>query len=149
VRSRPAEVVGALAGATVLLFAPLVFIGGAHYPSTGWRTGALWIVVAAGLGIAVLALVGQLRSSNQRHRLLADNASDLIARFAVDGTIIYASPASRGLLGYEPDELVGRSITANYRAFHERLGSESSVPPGTGGRSASRSSISTISSREP
>jgi diguanylate cyclase (GGDEF)-like protein/PAS domain S-box-containing protein len=111
VRSRPAELRAALAGATVLLFAPLVFIGGAHYPSSGWRTGALWIVVAAGLGIAILALVGQLRSSNQRHRLLADNSTDLISRLAVDGTIIYVSPASRAVLGYEPDELVGRNIS--------------------------------------
>ncbi|HEX3832226.1 MAG TPA: PAS domain S-box protein, partial [Solirubrobacteraceae bacterium] len=111
VRSRPAELRAALAGSAVLLFAPLVFIGGAHYPSSGWRTGALWIVVAAGLGIAVLALVGKLRSSNQRHRLLADNSTDLISRVAVDGIIIYVSPASRAMLGYEPDELVGRNIS--------------------------------------
>jgi diguanylate cyclase (GGDEF)-like protein/PAS domain S-box-containing protein len=111
VRSRRAELVGALGGATVLLFAPLVLIGGAHYPSSGWRTGVLWIVVAAGLGVTVLALVDQLRSSNQRHRLLADNATDLVARFAVDGTIIYASPASGALLGYEPSELIGLSVT--------------------------------------
>jgi diguanylate cyclase (GGDEF)-like protein/PAS domain S-box-containing protein len=110
VRSRPAELWAALAGATVLLFAPLVLIGGAHYPASGWRTGALWIVVAAGLGIAILALVGQLRSSNQRHRLLADNSTDLISRLAVDGTIIYLSPAARALIGYEPEELVGRNI---------------------------------------
>ena len=110
VRSRPAELTASLAGAAVLLFAPLVLIGGLHYPSSGWRTGALWIVVAAGLGIAVLALVGQLRSSNQRHRLLADNSTDLISRLAVDGTIIYVSPASRAMLGYEPGELVGRNI---------------------------------------
>jgi diguanylate cyclase (GGDEF)-like protein/PAS domain S-box-containing protein len=110
VRSRPAELRAALAGAAILLFAPLLFIGGAHYPSSGWRTGALWIVVAAGLGIAVLALVDQLRSSNQRHRLLADNSTDLVARFAVDGTIIYASPASGALLGYEPSELIGLTV---------------------------------------
>lgn len=110
VRSRPAELRAALAGATVLLFAPLVFIGGARYPSSGWRTGALWIVVAAGLGIAVLALVGQLRSSNQRHRLLADNSTDLISRLAIDGTFLYVSHASRAMIGYEPDELVGRNI---------------------------------------
>jgi diguanylate cyclase (GGDEF)-like protein/PAS domain S-box-containing protein len=111
VRSRAAELWAALAGTTVLLFAPLVFIGGAHYPSSGWRTGALWIVVAAGLGITVLALVGQLRSSNQRHRLLADNSTDLITSVAADGTIIYVSSASRAMIGYEPDELVERNIT--------------------------------------
>jgi hypothetical protein len=60
VRSRRAELVVTLAGSAILLFAPLLLIGGAHYPISGWRTGALWIVVAAGLGIAVLAIVDQL-----------------------------------------------------------------------------------------
>jgi diguanylate cyclase (GGDEF)-like protein/PAS domain S-box-containing protein len=112
VRSRRAELGWALAGAALLLFAPIVVIGGAHYPSKGWRTGVLWITIAAGLGIAILALVDQLRASNQRHRLLAENSTDLVVRFAPDGAISYASPASRTLLGYEPAELVGLTITA-------------------------------------
>jgi diguanylate cyclase (GGDEF)-like protein len=70
VRSRRFELGWVLAGAAILLFVPIVAIGGVHYPSTGWRTGVLWITIAAGLGIAVLALVDALRSSNQRHRLL-------------------------------------------------------------------------------
>jgi diguanylate cyclase (GGDEF)-like protein/PAS domain S-box-containing protein len=111
-RSRRAELVLALAGAALLLFTPLVLIGGAHYPSSGWRTGALWIVIAAGLGTTVLSLVNQLRSSNQRHRLLADNSSGLVARFAPDGTISYVSPASSELLGYAPEELVGQPTSA-------------------------------------
>jgi diguanylate cyclase (GGDEF)-like protein/PAS domain S-box-containing protein len=111
-RSRRAELGLALAGAAALLFAPLVLIGGAHYPSSGWRTGALWVVIAAGLGVAVLSLVDQLRSSNQRHRLLADNSTDLVARFAPDGTFSYVSAASRALLGCEPRELMGQSARA-------------------------------------
>jgi PAS domain S-box-containing protein len=111
VRSRRAELVVTLAGSAILLFAPLLLIGGAHYPISGWRTGALWIVVAAGLGIAVLAIVDQLRSSNQRHRLLADNSTDLVSRMLVDGTLTYVSSGSRAMLGYEPEELVGRNIT--------------------------------------
>jgi diguanylate cyclase (GGDEF)-like protein/PAS domain S-box-containing protein len=111
VRSQRAELVCALAGAAALLFAPLVLVGGAHYPISGWRTGGLWIVVAAGLGMAVLALVAQLSTSNQRHRLLADNSTDLVSRMMIDGTFTYVSPASRAMLGYEPNELVGRNIT--------------------------------------
>jgi diguanylate cyclase (GGDEF)-like protein/PAS domain S-box-containing protein len=111
VRSRRAELVCALAGAALLLFAPLVLVGGARYPSSGWRTGALWLVVAAGLGMAVLALVDQLRSSSQRHRLLADNSTDLVSRLSVDGTFIYVSPASQAMIGYEPEELIGRNIS--------------------------------------
>ena len=37
VRSRPAELVCALGGAALLLFAPIVVVGGARYPSTASR----------------------------------------------------------------------------------------------------------------
>jgi PAS domain S-box-containing protein len=48
-------------------------------------------------------------------RLLVDNSTDLLTRHAPDGTYLYASPACRTLLGYEPDELVGRPA---YDLFH-------------------------------
>lgn len=48
-------------------------------------------------------------------RLLVRNSSDMLSRHAPDGTYLYASPASRHLLGYDPDELVGRSA---YELFH-------------------------------
>ena len=49
----------------------------------------------------------QVRASEERNRLMADNASDLIWRCRPDGTIIYASPACRALLGFAPDDLLG------------------------------------------
>ena len=42
--------------------------------------------------------------------LLAEDASDLIARHTPDGTIVYVSPAARRILGYEPEELIGGSL---------------------------------------
>jgi two-component system, NtrC family, sensor kinase len=51
----------------------------------------------------------QLRRSEERYRILAEHATDLISKHAPDGTYLYASPACRDLLGYEPEELVGRS----------------------------------------
>jgi hypothetical protein len=45
--SRRAELVLALVGAALLLFTPLL-VGGARYPSSGWRPGARWFVIAAG-----------------------------------------------------------------------------------------------------
>lgn len=50
-----------------------------------------------------------LRASEELHRLLANHVTDLIASFDMQGVFMYASPACRTLLGYEPEELVGRS----------------------------------------
>lgn len=50
----------------------------------------------------------ELRTAEQRHRLLAENATDTIIVFGADGAITYASPACRELIGYEPEEIVGR-----------------------------------------
>jgi PAS domain S-box-containing protein len=51
-----------------------------------------------------------LRESEARYRLLADHATDLISRHSNDGTYLYASPASQQLLGYQPEELIGKSV---------------------------------------
>ncbi|WP_148260889.1 bifunctional diguanylate cyclase/phosphodiesterase [Conexibacter woesei] len=50
----------------------------------------------------------ELRAAEQRHRLLADNATDMILVFDPSGVATYVSPASRELMGYDPEELVGR-----------------------------------------
>jgi diguanylate cyclase (GGDEF)-like protein/PAS domain S-box-containing protein len=51
-----------------------------------------------------------LRESEARYRLMAEHSTDLISRTTPQGILIYASEASRRLLGYEPTEVVGRSI---------------------------------------
>ncbi len=42
-----------------------------------------------------------------RYRMVADNASDLITRHSIDGTVLFATPATRRLLGIGPDQLRG------------------------------------------
>ncbi|GJD31606.1 hypothetical protein PMNALOAF_2865 [Methylobacterium adhaesivum] len=49
----------------------------------------------------------RLRDSEAHYRLLADNTSDMIVRSGLDTRRQYVSPASRTLLGYDPEELVG------------------------------------------
>jgi diguanylate cyclase (GGDEF)-like protein/PAS domain S-box-containing protein len=51
-----------------------------------------------------------LRDSEARYRLMAENSTDMISRTSNRGIILYASDASRRLLGYEPSELVGHSF---------------------------------------
>ena len=45
----------------------------------------------------------------RRYRLLADNASDVIAVYGTDGVFTYLSPSITELLGYTPEELIGRT----------------------------------------
>ncbi|MBV8652193.1 MAG: PAS domain S-box protein, partial [Alphaproteobacteria bacterium] len=48
------------------------------------------------------------REGERRYRLLTDGVSDLIIRTGPDGIRRYISPACREILGFEPEELVGK-----------------------------------------
>ena len=47
--------------------------------------------------------------SERRYRLLAENATDMIARYGLGGTLTYISPACLPILGYTVEEMLGRS----------------------------------------
>ena len=51
-----------------------------------------------------------LVNSEQKFRLLAENSEDIISVHAADGTIWYLSPSVTKVLGYEVDEVIGKSI---------------------------------------
>ena len=51
-----------------------------------------------------------LLNSEQKFRLLAENSEDIISVHAVDGTIWYLSPSVTTVLGYEVDDVIGRSF---------------------------------------
>jgi PAS domain S-box-containing protein len=51
-----------------------------------------------------------LADSETRYRLMADNASDMISRLDVKGAITFMSPASKTLLGFKPEELLGKRV---------------------------------------
>jgi cell cycle sensor histidine kinase DivJ len=82
----------------------------------------LWLCVSLLVAIiqaSLMAIAAQERhraadraaeEGEARYRFLAENAHDLITRHTADGRIHYASPASARLLGYRPDELIGRTL---------------------------------------
>ena len=91
----------------------------------------------------------ELRESEGRYRLLAENATDMIIRLTLGGRRVYTSPAYQEILGYMPSELdagaAGDIIFAgDYPRFRATI-------LGTGGRKArhGRDRISRASSRRP
>ena len=54
----------------------------------------------------------RVRRSEAQFRLLADHMGDVVTRLQLDGSSRYISPAIRGLLGYTPEEMEGRSAQA-------------------------------------
>lgn len=55
----------------------------------------------------------QLNEAKNLYRLLADNTVNLVCLHNLDGTLQYISPSVKSLLGYEPEDLVGK-LPINY-----------------------------------
>ncbi|MBF0154944.1 MAG: PAS domain S-box protein [Magnetococcales bacterium] len=49
-----------------------------------------------------------LRKSEERYRLMSENMIDLICLHSQDARFIYVAPSVTAMLGYEPEELLGR-----------------------------------------
>jgi diguanylate cyclase (GGDEF)-like protein/PAS domain S-box-containing protein len=65
---------------------------------------------ALALGSAELAEEVHRRASEARFSTLVQNSSDLITVLAADNTILYQSPSIERVLGYDPEDVMGRSF---------------------------------------
>lgn len=131
------------------------FLMGVHRPTTDAAGEHIWLTVTSvpapalvdipvGSALTVFQPVEQARSaqlrlldSERKYRLLAEHSSDMVAWMAPDSTILWVSPATRVVLGYEPDQLVGtRALDlvhpddlAQARAVREALTSQDQSAP--------------------
>ena len=68
------------------------------------------LIYAVGRDIAErMRIEAEVKESESRYRILADNSTDIISRLSPDGVYLYVSPACKQLLGYEQKEMVGHS----------------------------------------
>lgn len=98
--------------ATALGKGPLWLVDGV---GTTGRVALLQLYIAGGCLMTIpvalatgmrARLMQQVRESEYRYRLIADYSHDIIIRMRADGMRLYVSPASRDILGWEPDELL-------------------------------------------
>ncbi|MCP1424412.1 PAS domain S-box-containing protein [Paenibacillus xylanexedens] len=58
----------------------------------------------------ILEVQRELKEAQEKYQVLADHAQDLITTCATDGELLYVSPSVYTLLGYKPEEVIGKSF---------------------------------------
>ncbi len=117
---RPTQSLGRSVAITLVMgFVPTLFAF-AVVLSMAAQTWIPWGVLAIGLVFTMFAATytaqyqrsqQALQASEQRFRALIEQAADAVALVAADGVIRYQSPAVTHILGFTPDELVGRNAS--------------------------------------
>ena len=69
------------------------------------------ILLSSLAGLLVQRLITRAVSSEMRYMTVSENVSDAIVVIDETSRVVYANPAVRTMLGYEPSELIGESIT--------------------------------------
>jgi len=81
----------------------------------GYAMGLLMLLIGLSLWAPTLVAsrekyLVRIKTSERRYRLLTQNASDMLAEHALDGSFSFVTPASYSITGYTPEELIGKSI---------------------------------------
>ena len=73
--------------------------------------GAIDGIAAHGVDVTENVRARNALEERERHfRSLIENSEDMITVFAPDGTIRYESPSAQRLLGWAPEEMIGRNV---------------------------------------
>ncbi|MFM0106951.1 diguanylate cyclase [Paraburkholderia rhynchosiae] len=74
----------------------------------------LFLVAALGIAVPISAtqarrsrLLAMFRDLEQRYRILAENATDVVMSMALDGRLTYVSPRTTAVTGVAPENLIG------------------------------------------
>ena len=96
-----------------------------------WETIYSPVRDVSGVVVSVIGVAGNvterlrtqeaLRISEERYRVLVENASDGIFAVGMDNRFIAVNAAVEAILGYEPDELLGKEITEVIAPEHQGL----------------------------
>jgi diguanylate cyclase (GGDEF)-like protein len=95
-----------LAGVAVFYLTPIVLIGGAAYPSSGYRTAILFVVISGIIGFTVQRLVAQIR----RHAQDAERHQRDLERVVAVSRRIASSPNARADVCRAACELSGATF---------------------------------------
>jgi diguanylate cyclase (GGDEF)-like protein/PAS domain S-box-containing protein len=105
-RGRRSELVASVVGAALVYAVPLLVIGAPTYQPSGWRSGALIVLVAIVIGTSVLRLVEQLRAST-RHAATIIGAMGEGFAVTRNGEILAVNAALCRISGWAEHQLVG------------------------------------------
>ena len=95
---------------------PVHFIDGAEGDRFQFLQFYIAVLVLISLPVAAdlsqrTALLGRLRESEARYRLLAEHSSDIVLNLDIDGRMRFVSKSIETLGGYSPDEMFGRKAS--------------------------------------
>jgi diguanylate cyclase (GGDEF)-like protein/PAS domain S-box-containing protein len=108
------ELAIAIAGAALTFAVPLVAVGAPEYPAEGWRSAALWLLLAGLLGATVQRLIGvsirRAASGQALNAAILQSALDCVIAIDHRGTVIEFNPAAERTFGYSREQAIGAEL---------------------------------------
>jgi diguanylate cyclase (GGDEF)-like protein/PAS domain S-box-containing protein len=98
---------GTLVATGLTLVAPLLLIGGTHYPESGWRGAPMLLFTCAAIGVIVQGLLSRERAAAAQRARLLSVIGDGVIITAADGLVLEVNESLCRMTGYAPEQIVG------------------------------------------